>query len=342
MIPKIILSIFILLINPLLLGLLFTKFMKEKNNLLGAFVIGYLVEFASFELIYLPMYFSDCSFKALQYVYSGAILILTIASIIVNRKRFKGLFAINFKILKDMPNVILVFVILLIIQIYVPVRYMHTDLDDSYYVATTTTTIETNTIFKFDSYTGDTEYSKRPLRYSLSGLTIYFATLSEILDIHPTILQHTIWPAVAVVLEFSVYALIGNKLFKRDKEKLSYFLVFLSVTYVFGFISLYTNFTFFGYRSWQGKALIANFIIPLVWLCYMYCAENNKIVYWLIFLATMISSIFVTCMGAFLVPIQVGVMSLISFVQDRKFLKFLKPIACCLPQVIVGIIYLIS
>lgn len=343
MILKIVLSFIILIIIPEVLGLLFTKFMKEKNNLLWAFVIGYLFEFASFELIYLPMYFADCSFKTVQYTWSAVILISVVASVILNRKRFKELLTINLKILKDMPDLILVFAVLLVIQIYVPVTHMQTiDLDDAFYTATTTTTIETNTMFKVDAYTGTSKYGNRPVRYSLSGLSIYFAALSEILNIHPATLQHTVWPAVAVILEFAVYALIGNKLLKRDKEKLNYFLIFLAITYMFGFISIYANFSFFAYRSWQGKALISNFVIPAVWLIYMYCIENDTtITYWLIFVMITISACFATGMGVFLVLVEVGVLALINLLQDRKFLNFVKLIACCLPQVVVGAIYLI-
>ncbi len=339
---KAMLCFLVLLVVPVVLGLLVTKFMKEKNNLVWAFVIGYLLEFASFEVIYLPMYFAKCSFKQVQYVWSIVILIIMLISLIINRKRGKELFQETKKKIKNLPSLSIVFLVLLAIQIYVPVRYMqHVDPDDAFYLGSTTTTIETNSMFKFVPYSGQ-EFGKRPVRYSLSGLVIYFAALSEILHLHPAILQHTIWPAIAVILEFGVYALIGNCFFQKDKEKLCYFLIFLAIVYMFGFISVYTNFSFFAYRSWQGKALVANLIIPAAWLCYRNARKNERqVVYWFVFLVTMISSCFVTEMGVFLVPIEIGILSLISLVQDRKILNFIKPIVCCLPQIIVGLIYII-
>lgn len=342
LIIKAILCFLVLIVVPIILGLLVTKFMKEKNNLLWAFVIGYLLQFASFEVIYLPMYFAECSFKEVQYVWSIFILIIMLISLIINRKRGRELLQETKKKIKSLHYLSIIFIVLLAIQIYVPVRYMqHVDPDDAFYLGSTTTTIETNSMFKVVPYSGQ-KFGKRPVRYSLSGLVIYFATLSEILQLHPAILQHTIWPAIAVILEFGVYDLIGNMLFQKDKEKLSYFLIFLEIVYMFGFISAYTNFSFFAYRSWQGKALVGNLIIPAAWLCYMNCRKNEKeFVYWFVFLLTMISSCFVTEMGVFLVPIEIGILSLISLVQDRKLLNFIKPIACCLPQIIVGLIYII-
>ena len=341
MILKAFLCLFVLIIMPEILGLLATKFMKEKNNVLFAYVIGYLIEFASFQVVYLPLYFAGCSFKSVLYVWSVFMLILMIVSLIINRKRAKEILSSNFLMLKSMPKMIIIYFILLAIQIYVPVMYMqHVDPDDAFYLGTTTTTLETNSMFKVYAYTGG-NYNKTPYRYALSGLVIYCAAISELVHIHPTILFHTIWPAIAVILESSVYALIGNKLFKGDKEKLTYFLIFLAITYMFGFVSASTNFAFFAYRSWQGKALVGNFIIPVTWLGYLCCMENDKkFIYWFIFFMIMISACFVTEMGVFLIPIEVGVLSFVTLLQERKLKNFAKTMACCLPEIIIGCMYI--
>lgn len=338
---KIILCILMLVINPILVGSLITKFMKEKNILL-VFILGYFAQFASFEIIYLPMYFLGCSFKAVVYAWGITSLLLSIISIILNRNELKTLIKNTVSNIKIMPKLALVWCVLVCVQIYFPVRYMQQiDPDDAFYLAITTTTIETNSLFKVDAYTGEGA-QEDILRYAMSGLTIYFATISYLTDVHPAILEHTIWPIVAIILEFSLYTLIGNKLLKEDKEKLSYFLIFLATVYIFGWISVYTNFAFFAYRSWQGKNLIANLIIPAVWLLYIMCMENDKkVIYWLSFLMLMISSVFTTEMGVFLIPVEVGILSLIYLVQDRKILNFIKSIACCIPQIMIGLIYLI-
>ena len=339
---KIFLCIIVFLIIPELLGLLLTKFMNEKNSIILAFVVGYLLNFALFELIYLPMYFLGCSFRIFAYTYLVMILVLSIISIVINRKRFKEIVKYSWSELKSMPKMIIIFVILLCIQIYFPTKYMqHIDPDDAFYVAIVTTTLETNEMFTISPYTGD-EFSTRQIRYCFSGLVIYFASISEFVHIHPTILCHTIWPGIAILLETAVYSLLGNKLFKGDKEKTIYFLIFLQIVYMFGFITYHTTFSFFAYRSWQGKALIGNFIIPVVWLLHMYCMENNKkVIYWLIFLSAMISSVFTTSMGVYLVPIEVGLLNLISMIQNRKLGMFIKSIVCLIPQVIVGVLYII-
>ena len=332
----------IFFIVPTLLGLLITNFMKEKNNVFFGFVLGIITEFASFEIIYLLMYFMSYSLKILELAWLLIILIMCVISIIINAKRSKEIFKSQIKLIKSLPITILLFILLISIQMYFPARYMQiVDPDDAFYVASVTTTIETNSLFKYNPYDG-TEYQEMPLRYSLSGLFAYFATISEFLDIHPAIVMHTIFPPIIILSEYIVYALLANKLFNGNKEKVSYFLIILATIHIFGYISIYTNFSFFAYRSWQGKSLIANFCLPLEWLMYLYCIENsNKVIYWLNLLFVMISACFVTCMGVFLAPIILAILSLINFIQNKKFNDVVKAMLCCLPEVILGLIYLV-
>ncbi len=339
MILKILLSLFILIVIPTILGLFF---IKEKNNIFLAFVAGYLLEFATFELIYIPIYFARLPFQTLVYAWSATIAILAILSLIVNRKKGKKIVKSMLKIIKTTPKMLtIIFCIFLILQVLVPVIYrQNVDPDDAFYLATITTTLETDSLFQYNAYDGS-EYTQMPLRYSLSGLCIYFATLSQILDIHPAILTHSVWPVIVIPLEYMIYGLLGAKIFKKDKEKVLYFLIFLSMLHIFGFISIYVNFSFFAYRSWQGKALIGNLIIPMVWLCYLYSTQENRFMDWLLLFCTMIAACFVTEMGVFLTPFILGILAILEFAQNRKFTNFLKFGVCCLPQCIIGILYIV-
>lgn len=338
---KIILCISCFLIIPELLGLLVTSFRKEKNDIFLALVIGYIMQFASFEVIYVPMYFANLSFRIVLYTWSTFMLILCIISLIVNRKRFKKIIKEIMDIIKTAPRMLtIIFCLFLALQIAVPLLYMQRiDPDDAFYLATINTTIETNSLFEYNAYDGS-QYIEMPLRYSLSGLQIYFATLSQILKIHPAILIHTIWPIIIIPLEFIVYELIGKRLFNNNKEKIMYFLIFLSMIHMFGAFSIYSNFSFFAYRSWQGKALIGNLVLPIIWLCYFYCTKNNKWVDWLLLFCTMITACFVTEMGVFLAPFTLGILAIVDAIQNKKIKNLLKFASCCLPQFIIGILYL--
>ena len=341
---KIFLGIILLLVIPELLGLLFTKFMTEKNNLCFSLIIGYIVEISTFEILYLPIYYLNASFKMLFYTWIILMLVLSGLAIIFTYKSIIEIFQNLKNSIIEAPKVLtIVFVLLVALQVYYPVRYMQIiDPDDAFYLSTVNITIETNSLFKYNAYDGS-QYTERPLRYCLSGLCAYYAVMSEILQIHPAIFTHTIWPAIIIPIEYLIYIFIAKKLFNNDKEKNLYFMILLAIIHIFGYVSIYMDFSFFAYRSWQGKALIGNFIIPLIWLNCFYCIEErNKVVNWLLLLLISISACFVTEMGVFLTPNVVAIFVIIHLIKNKKFLDIFKYMACCVPQFIVGLLYILG
>lgn len=339
---KVLLSLFVLWIFPTILGFVLTRFTKEKNNIFLAFVVGYLLEFATFELLYVPMYFAKIPFQIVSYTWIACVSIVTLISLFINRKSWKDIGKATIEMIKTVPKMLtIVFLGCLVFQMLMSSwQIQNIDLDDSFYVATINTTIETNSLFQYNGYDGS-EYTTAPLRYSLSGLVIYFATLSQILQIHPAILTHTIWPIIAIPLEFMVYALIASEIFQKNKEKIMYFLIFLSIIYIFGYVSVYMNFSYFAYRSSQGKALIGNLILPMIGLCYFHCIRNNKFADWFILFCTAIASCFTTELGVFLTPFMIGILAILDVTQNRRVSHLLKFGCCCLPQLVIGTLYLI-
>ena len=63
-------------------------------------------------------------------------------------------------------------------------------------------------------------------------------------QMHPTIVAHTIMPVFFVALAYAVYVLLGQKLFRGDTRSTGMFLCFLSLIHVFSYYSVYTQGTF--------------------------------------------------------------------------------------------------
>ncbi len=51
-------------------------------------------------------------------------------------------------------------------------------------------------------------------------------------------------------------------------------MIFMALLQMFGYVSMYTSETFFLTRTWQGKSLIANFVLPTLFLCFLWIAED--------------------------------------------------------------------
>lgn len=339
---KLIICFLVLIVMPTSLGLLFTRFMKQKNNLLLAFVIGYLCEFAILELLAVPMIFLKLKFTTLMYLWISVVLICTSVSLVKNLKKIDIKEILDkLKKIKDKSNIICILPIILIgIQIIISIAYTHIDQDDAFYVGTATTTIAENSMYIVAAEDG-TMYGKLPSRYVLSPFPLYTAIISCILDIKPAIVAHTIFAPLFILLAYTIYTLIAQKLFENDKKDISIFLTLLSVLYVFGNYAIFTNFSFLLFRIWQGKAILANIILPSIWLIFLNCIEENKLINWFVLFITMLAGCFVTEMGIALAPITLFLLAICFAIKYKKIGYLLKSMICMIPSVICFIIFLI-
>lgn len=354
-IVKGVIAIVALLIIPELLGLLILKFLKkQKNNIILAFVLGYVIEFAIAQLVTVPSIFAEISLKNLVHLYTAIICTLSIISIIINRLRFLDILKETKENIKELPkNLTILVAVLIILQLFVFVKYVHIDNDDATYVATATTAVQTDTLFKYSAQIGTSEpYEQSLVRYRLGPFPIFYAILSVILNIHPAIVAHTVLPLIFVPIVYMVYWLIANELFKEDKKSAVLFMLFICILHVFSFYSGKNNFIFVLFRIWQGKAMLANFIIPVVLLLFIYAEkENFKIINLITLFLIILAGNFTTTMAIGLPPIALMLMAfcyesvkLISKEIEVKkaLLNFGKCLICCIPSIIYGVIYFIK
>ena len=134
----------------------------------------------------------------------------------------------------------------------------------------------------------------------------------------------------------------GRKLFDKDDRKVGLFLLFLVLIQMFSYYSVYTQGTFLSIRIWQGKALLASFVLPAIFLQAKECMETNRMCgAWMTLFLMMTSACLVSGMGIMLAPIMLGLMTLLYAVKDRNRENIKRAVICCLPNVICAAAYVI-
>lgn len=332
----------ILFLIPEIIGLLFTSFLKkEENSIFLAFIIGYVFNFAIFQLLVIPMIFYKARFETLVNVYIVIEAIICIISLIVNCKNLKH-FINNCKdSFNNIPKItVLIALIFVLSQMFIAFKYTHIDEDDAFYIGTAATTVETNTIFQTDGTTGY-KYAQLPKRYILSPFSVYIATISKICNIPPAIIAHTIIPPVLILISYIVYGLIAKEWFKANKKSIYLFLIILSIINMWGNYSLRTNHTFLLFRIWQGKAILANIIIPLVWLLFIKAEKNEfRFIDGLLLCMCIIAGILTTSLGIGMPAIILLTLAFIYSILNKKPSYIFKSAICCIPCLIFGVIYI--
>lgn len=333
-------SLLYFLIIPSILGVGILQFSKkEKDNILLGIVIGYIYSFVVYEFLAIPMIFIKANFTTLTGVWQVAMLISTIIAAFISSKNFFKIIKNNKKRFIDAPKKILLLAIILVaIQAFIGFVYMHEDYDDSNFVAKATIAFDTNTLYKFDDK--GVEYETLPSRHVLSPFPIFTATTAKILGTHPAIVAHTIFPPVFIILAYIIYFLIGDALFKDDKKMKYVFLILLSVLYIFGAYSEWSNFVFLLYRVWQGKALIANVFIPFIWLLFLKYIHNDDF-YWIILFITLWAADLTSSMGLFIPTLTASALCLLYSITQKNKKYILNTLICFLPSLVYGIIFLI-
>jgi len=332
-----------MLIVPILIGTLVVNqfFKKNEMDFLLALVCGFICMLAIFYVLVMPMLFLKIPLHTLVICWSCLILYLCGLSLLMNWRRRKEILSYNLRQIKTLPWVAILIVLLIIAQALILTWYQHEDADDSFYVASATTAVSTDSIFQYDPYTG-LSWDVYPARYVFSPFPIFIALLSKLVLIHPAIVAHTVLPAVLIPISYVILAVLGKKLFPDRPSAVLLFLLFLCILNAFGNVSIFTNSTFLLFRIWQGKAVLANIVLPaILYFSFRAMPEKKKSGEWIILFACALSACLVSSMGILLAPIMILCLGFVFAVRNKKISTFVYSIVCCAPCIACGVLSVI-
>lgn len=338
---KILILALIFVISPILNGMLVNLKNDDKKNLILDFIIGFLLNFGIAQIIIVPAIYMKKSFNLVFILYLISIVILGILSIILNIKNYKEILKENIAQIKKIPKTSIILLCLVILQCYIAFAYTHIDDDDAIYVGTATTSIQTNTLFKYMSQTGDIA-GKISNQYALSPFPIYLAIISKCVNIAPAIMAHTIFPVIFIIAIYLLFYMLGCELFENDKNSAILFTIFIILLNIFGNYSNRTSFSYLLFRIWQGKALLSNLILPAIWLYILKAIKNDfKFQDCFAILVIVLAGSLCSTQSIGMMPISIVVLTCIYAIKNKKLNYLIKGVACCIPSIIYGILYVI-
>lgn len=339
MIIKGILTLLWLGLLPAVVGCLWTRKIEKYNgNLLMSYFFGLFSLLALFEVLAVPMIFLKCSLTLLVRTWAGCGLALALISVIVNRsfliqRRWLG------SLWKKMTLVLAASLVCMGLQMAYVTERQHIDDDDAFYLATSTTAVDTDSLFRYNAYTGKV-YKRVPARYVMAAWPLFIATVSQLTTFHPAVLAHTVLPGIIVLWSYLIYMLFGVRLFPGDKRKQSLFLLFIVVLQSFSGYSIYSSSTFLFIRSWQGKAVLAGVGIPaILYGGWMALKERAGKITWLMLGCTVTAACMFSSMGVVLSAILLGCFGLVGALAWKKWYYLPGCGLAGLPAIICGAVY---
>lgn len=206
-IKLIILFIMFMLLSPLI-GFLLIKYEYQPKSkcFCESFVLGWVIMFALFECIAVPGTFLKLHLSTLVCIWTSIICILAIISFLKLKKisvlKISQIFSqsslFSYKNLNAGQNKISILgitnCILIAFQCSIQLFFQHIDADDAWFVAASVAAVDTNSLNIISPYTGDILRWGQATDYLLAPFPLFWAMLSKISHIHPTIIMHNFAP----------------------------------------------------------------------------------------------------------------------------------------------------
>lgn len=334
-------------------GLLINSIMEKENRTIGStYISGFLVLLAVFQLLAVPVVFLDpFGFPWIVKIFTILTTLLTgggILSALHLWRREGNIFKGNVlgKKKGKIENIQwLMVAILIVFQVVMALTHASFDGDDAYYVVHSLVTDETDTLYRILPYTGFS--TSLDMRHAMAVFPIWIAYLARMSGIHATILSHTVLPVFLIPITYWIYYEIGKVLFREKEEQLPTYMIYICLLQIFGNVSIYTNATFFLMRTWQGKSMYANVVIPAVFMILLWLFEGEpdkrgkrRGLWLLLFIINIVAAMMSTA-SVFLNTLLIGIMSVVLCIQEKNISNFLKMIGCCIPCVVYALLYVI-
>ena len=357
MFGQIVMLILVLGIIPFCVGMIPVNLIERQHRSLGVtYISGILTTLAVFQVIAVPIVIlNERGFRVIVPLFSILTILLGMVGVLMTwctgkKEPFSGdgeiLPFTRFFQKKEEEGLLWLFVLVLIgFQMFMAATLTSFDGDDAYYVVQSLLTDETDTLYRIRPYTGLS--TGIDLRHSLAVFPIWIAYIARMSGVHSTIVAHLVLPLVLIPVTYWIYLEIGKKLLKREMHKLPVFMIFISIMQIFGNVSIYTNSTFFLTRTWQGKSLLANVVLPaIVWLILWIFDNDNyeketRVGLWTLLVITNFVAAMSSTASVFLAAMLIGVTGLVMGIKEKDIQIPLRLMISCIPLVIYGTVFLL-
>ncbi len=237
-----------------------------------------------------------------------------------------------------------IFGVLVLIQLLASFFLTYADGDDAFYVAVSTITEASDTLYKIMPYSmGETGLD---IRHGLAPFPIWIAFLARISGFKPVFVAHVMVGTLLIGMTYVIFYKIAEYLWPDNEKNRPAFLCFTALLVLFGDYSYKTPENFMIARSRQGKAALGNIIVPvmvlLLLMIFRQVQEEQKVqrMLWIVMCATVTSACLCSTLGTFLVCLFLGAAGLCAGIAYRNIRLIINMAVCCIPAVIFALMYL--
>ncbi len=357
-----------LLVVPFMVGVLFNFILPEMRRTVGiTYILGYLIYMAVFEIAAIGA-MTHAVYSAFTYCRRSFIVAIAVLAVLGVARAVKVLKANQWELLSLFPGEAHadvytlmnprsdiesykahyspesriywgIFIAIMLFQMVMSVVMASFDGDDSYFVVESLLAQEVDVMNTILPYTGTS--TSLDIRHALAVITMWDAFIAKMSGIHATIVAHSVIPLFVIPLVYLVYVEIARILFRSRQQVIPVFMIIVSFLLMFGNVSIYTPATFFLMRTWQGKALVANLVFPMIIWMFLWMFEDLKSPErvsfrsgWIMLgLINMLSGV-CTSLGVIFGSALIGLLTLVLLIFSKRWTVLVGAFLCIIPNLI--------
>lgn len=353
------LGVLVLGVLPIMFGdRIWNEIIEKPKDLLseivGRYLIGTIGMWAVFQLIAVPMILAKGSFSVVVWLWEASVVVILLMQSLWMIKKKKHIFQrgrgiekdCNRKLYED-KRIAFCYALMCGIVFYqcmMCVLGTQYDEDDARFVVNALEAFDHDSMLLINPATGNYvgTWFDELAKDVVSPWMFYIALIAKIINIHPTIIAHTVLPGVLVAMSYGCYWLIAGRIYQKNWTQRCFFVILIAIINLYFTNSNLTQAVFLLTRVWQGKAVVAGVMIPFLMylMLLLYDRHCERQVYYLFFLTDMACCL-LSGMGIFLSGIFIGITGLYITITRKDFRVLLRLIIACIPTILFGVVYII-
>ena len=343
-----IIYIIVYMVVSYVIGAIFCMCGKSKKQISLYYVVGNITMWAVFQLLAVPLIHYQMSLTFLTVLWC-----VFISFILIYGLMHKEVKLFLFAPLKNFVREIkgsrgsqkFLFVIMFLVVLLQMILYLllqHIDVDDARFVANAVAAWDSDKMLLTHPNTGSIlETQVGELRKdAVSPWMMMVAMFSKLSMIHPAVMAHTALPLLLLLMVYCVIWLLAEELLDGTINYCCMFVLLASFFHIFAGVSLFHQVTFIMTRIWQGKAVVAGVVLPIILYCMLQIEEQIDRFWTMTLLGINLAACCMSGMGLILSAFMEGCFLLSLAFRKKKISYLLCGVIICIPNLIYGIMYM--
>lgn len=322
----------------------FGSFLIRKKDAFKSIIltiaVGFFTYYSLFAVCTLPIMLTYRPLSLLTGIWTPFVGVVVVLAAVFNRKVITEQLKDAAMLIKEHPIATAVIALIILIQVITVVCSYNFTLDAAYYVANVTTSVDTDMINVYDPFTGAWQ-DHYELRYAFATYSINDAVVCQLTGIPALVQTKTVMAACVVILVNLVYLGIAKTFFADDSRRVT--IMMLIVMWInYTFITIYTSSNFLITRTYEGKAIVGNISLVLIFWMYVLLVKNESISwFWLMIFAVCFGSTSITSSANMLIPAELSVLFVPYIIKHKDYKIIPKYIIAMVPAIVMLMMYVL-